>query len=114
MLHSFLSNSWIGWREQIPMLVELGYRVIVPSFRGFGETVSIYKKPIFHANFSLTLLFIIDAPADPAKYGFDTVSNDLYALLDHLEILLLESLVMIGEELLHGVLVNSILNVLRL
>ncbi|KAG2204320.1 hypothetical protein INT47_009362 [Mucor saturninus] len=58
-------DLWIGWREQIPFLVQLGYRVIVPSLRGFGETVS---------------------PADPAEYGYGTVSNDLAGLLDHLQI----------------------------
>ncbi|KAL7311009.1 hypothetical protein PS15m_008831 [Mucor circinelloides] len=58
-------DLWIGWREQISFLVELGYRVIVPSLRGFGET---------------------DGPADPAEYGFGTVSKDLAGLLDHLEI----------------------------
>ncbi|XP_037030773.1 bifunctional epoxide hydrolase 2-like [Bradysia coprophila] len=58
-------DLWIGWREQIQFLVELGYRVIVPSLRGFGET---------------------DAPEDPAEYGFGTVCKDLAGLLDHLEI----------------------------
>ncbi|KAI9481602.1 MAG: Alpha/Beta hydrolase protein [Benjaminiella poitrasii] len=58
-------DLWLGWREQIPFLTELGYRVIVPSLRGFGET---------------------DAPEDPAEYGFGTVSKDLAALLDHLQI----------------------------
>ncbi|CEI89012.1 hypothetical protein RMCBS344292_03387 [Rhizopus microsporus] len=31
-------DLWIAWREQIPFLVNLGYRVIVPSLRGFGES----------------------------------------------------------------------------
>ena len=30
----------LGWREQIPFLAKLGYRVVVPTLRGFGETVS--------------------------------------------------------------------------
>ncbi|KAI8967459.1 Alpha/Beta hydrolase protein [Mycotypha africana] len=58
-------DLWLGWREQIPFLVQLGYRVIAPSLRGFGET---------------------DAPENPSEYGFGTVSKDLAELLDHLEI----------------------------
>ncbi|RCH79176.1 hypothetical protein CU098_005202 [Rhizopus stolonifer] len=58
-------DLWIGWREQIHFLVQLGYRVIVPTLRGFGET---------------------DAPEDPAEYGFGTISKDLAGLLDHLQL----------------------------
>ncbi|KAG1152505.1 hypothetical protein G6F37_000353 [Rhizopus arrhizus] len=58
-------DLWLAWREQIHVLVNLGYRVIVPSLRGFGES---------------------DAPEDPAFYGFGTVSKDLVELLDHLQI----------------------------
>jgi pimeloyl-ACP methyl ester carboxylesterase len=42
MFTNTMMNSWIGWREQIYLLAELGYRVIVPSLRGFGGTVSFY------------------------------------------------------------------------
>lgn len=53
-------HSWIGWREQIIFLVGLGYRVIVPSLRGFGETVSIHSKiywyvMCFHAIYRMRL-----------------------------------------------------------
>ncbi|KAG0173547.1 hypothetical protein DFQ28_002149 [Apophysomyces sp. BC1034] len=58
-------DLWLGWREQIQFLVNLGYRVIVPSMRGFGQS---------------------DAPADPAKYGYKTVCRDMAELLDHLEL----------------------------
>ncbi|KAI9269890.1 Alpha/Beta hydrolase protein [Sporodiniella umbellata] len=58
-------DLWIGWREQIYFLASLGYRVIVPSLRGFGET---------------------DAPVDPSEYGFGIISKDIVGLLDHLEI----------------------------
>ncbi len=40
-INAMFIHSWIGWREQIYLLSELGYRVIVPSLRGFGETVSL-------------------------------------------------------------------------
>ncbi|KAI8086621.1 Alpha/Beta hydrolase protein [Halteromyces radiatus] len=56
-------DLWLGWREQIPFLVELGYRVIVPSLRGFGET---------------------EAPESHEHYGMGVISQDLLALMDHL------------------------------
>ncbi|KAG2216779.1 hypothetical protein INT45_003793 [Circinella minor] len=62
------------WREQIPFLVQLGYRVIVPTLRGFGET---------------------DAPTESSAYGDKTISNDFAALLDHLEI---PTVVVIGHD----------------
>ncbi|CAO3638582.1 unnamed protein product [Cunninghamella blakesleeana] len=58
-------NLWLGWREQIPFLVELGYRVIAVNLRGFGNTYS---------------------PADKDEYGFGVVSKDLVNLLDYLQI----------------------------
>ncbi|KAI9009333.1 Alpha/Beta hydrolase protein [Phycomyces nitens] len=58
-------DLWLGWREQIGFLVNLGYRVIVPTLRGFGES---------------------ESPADPSQYGFKTISKDLAGLLDHLQI----------------------------
>ncbi|KAG0173548.1 hypothetical protein DFQ28_002148 [Apophysomyces sp. BC1034] len=64
LFHGF-PDLWIGWREQIPFLVQLGYRVIVPSLRGFGET---------------------DSPEDPSQYGFKIVSRDMAELLDHLQL----------------------------
>ncbi|ORX54503.1 alpha/beta-hydrolase [Hesseltinella vesiculosa] len=64
LLHGW-PDLWLGWREQIPFLVSMGYRVIVPSLRGFGET---------------------DQPSNPDEYGFGTVSKDLVSLLDHLQL----------------------------
>ncbi|KAL0095611.1 Alpha/Beta hydrolase protein [Phycomyces blakesleeanus] len=58
-------DLWLGWREQIGFLVNLGYRVVVPTLRGFGET---------------------ESPADPSLYGFKTACKDIVGLLDHLEI----------------------------
>lgn len=31
----------MGWRYQIPMLLEMGLRVIAPDCLGYGRTVSI-------------------------------------------------------------------------
>ncbi|OMJ29298.1 Bifunctional epoxide hydrolase 2 [Smittium culicis] len=38
-VHGF-PDLWYGWRYQIPYLVSLGYRVIVPDVRGYGQTDS--------------------------------------------------------------------------
>lgn len=37
LIHTY--SSWLGWREQIPFLAKLGYRVIAPTIRGYGESV---------------------------------------------------------------------------
>ncbi|KAI9319347.1 Alpha/Beta hydrolase protein [Dichotomocladium elegans] len=58
-------DLWLGWREQIPYLAKLGYRVIVPTLRGFGDS---------------------EGPEDPAQYTDKVISSDLIALLDHLQI----------------------------
>ena len=36
-LHGFPDSSYL-WRNQIPTLVQAGYRVIAPDLRGFGQT----------------------------------------------------------------------------
>ncbi|KAJ2960531.1 hypothetical protein NQZ79_g4100 [Umbelopsis isabellina] len=64
LLHGF-PEFWFGWREQIPFLVSKGYRVIAPDLRGFGET---------------------SCPESAEVYGHKTVSDDLVALLDYLQI----------------------------
>lgn len=51
------------WHPQLNALVAAGYRVIVPDLRGFGDS---------------------EAPAGP--YSMGIFSDDLMALLDHLEI----------------------------
>ncbi|KAI7850491.1 Alpha/Beta hydrolase protein [Circinella umbellata] len=73
LLHGW-PDLWCGWRQQIPYLTKLGYRVIAPTLRGFGET---------------------DAPADTSAYGDRTISTDFAALLDHLEI---PTVVVIGHD----------------
>ncbi|KAI9246230.1 Alpha/Beta hydrolase protein [Phascolomyces articulosus] len=73
LLHGW-PDLWCGWREQIPYLAKLGYRVVVPTLRGFGET---------------------DAPAETSAYGDRTVSTDFAALLDYLQI---PTVVVIGHD----------------
>jgi len=31
----------MGWRYQIPLLVDMGFRVVAPDMMGYGGTVSI-------------------------------------------------------------------------
>ncbi|KAJ1965130.1 hypothetical protein GGI12_000975 [Dipsacomyces acuminosporus] len=59
-VHGF-PDLWYGWRYQIPHLVSLGYRVIVPDVRGYGQT---------------------DAPGKVAGYTAKSVVTDLVSLLD--------------------------------
>jgi len=56
---------WYGWRYQIRALAASGFRVVVPDQRGFGQT---------------------DAPPDVATYGYKTLTADMAALLDHLNV----------------------------
>jgi pimeloyl-ACP methyl ester carboxylesterase len=37
LLHGF-PESWFSWREQMPLLARLGYRVWAPDLRGYGAT----------------------------------------------------------------------------
>ncbi|HEY2715901.1 MAG TPA: alpha/beta hydrolase [Solirubrobacterales bacterium] len=64
LLHGFPEHPY-SWRNQVPALVEAGFRVIVPSQRGYGGT---------------------DAPADPQTYSVKNLVADLTGLLDALEI----------------------------
>jgi pimeloyl-ACP methyl ester carboxylesterase len=62
LLHGFPDSSWM-WRNQIPALVEAGYRVIAPDLRGFGES---------------------DKPQDPKAYAMQTLVTDVVGILDAL------------------------------
>lgn len=50
LLHGY-PECWHTWKNQIPFLVEQGYRVIAPDLRGYGlndklDNVSDYKVPL--------------------------------------------------------------------
>ncbi len=62
MLHGF-PDSHALWRNQIPALVEAGFRVIVPDLRGYGRT---------------------EAPSGVASYRIETLVADVLALADAL------------------------------
>ncbi|KAH7065902.1 Alpha/Beta hydrolase protein [Paraphoma chrysanthemicola] len=67
----FLIHGWpdlsIGWRYQIPFLVDMGFRVVAPDMMGYGGT---------------------DAPKVPPNsislYGFKTASDDIATLAKEL------------------------------
>jgi len=47
----FLIHGWpdlcVGWRYQIPFLLDMGFRVVVPDMMGYGGTVSLAGLLLF-------------------------------------------------------------------
>ena len=64
MLHGFPDTARV-WRNQIPALVQAGYRVTVPDLRGCGDT---------------------DAPVGKNNYVIDMLIKDVTGMMDHLGI----------------------------
>ncbi len=60
LLHGF-PDSHALWRNQVPGLVEAGYRVIVPDLRGFGDS---------------------SKPAEADRYGILDLAGDVLGILD--------------------------------
>lgn len=60
LLHGFPELA-ISWRHQIPLLVELGYRVWAPNLRGYGRTTR---------------------PADVEAYAIERLLDDVAGLVD--------------------------------
>ena len=61
LLHGFPEFNY-GWKNQIPALVEAGFRVIVPDQRGYN---------------------LSDKPRGIAAYDVDFLAKDIIGLLDH-------------------------------
>ena len=61
MCHGY-PGLWYSWRHQIPALVEAGFRVAALDMRGYGRS---------------------SRPRDFRDYGFDSLSADVLAVLDH-------------------------------
>jgi pimeloyl-ACP methyl ester carboxylesterase len=59
-LHGFPEHA-LSWRSQIPVLVELGYRVWAPNQRGYGKT---------------------SRPRDVEAYAIERLMDDVAALID--------------------------------
>ncbi|PLW81798.1 alpha/beta hydrolase [Kineobactrum sediminis] len=64
MLHGFPDSARL-WRNQVPSLLEAGYRVIAPDQRGFGGS---------------------DKPQEVEAYAMPEVVGDIIALLDYFEL----------------------------
>ncbi|QQK42375.1 Epoxide hydrolase, putative [Penicillium digitatum] len=62
LIHGFPDLS-MGWRYQIPMLVDMGFRVVAPDCLGYGRT---------------------DAPDDFTAYALKRCAADIKALATHL------------------------------
>jgi len=60
LLHGF-PDFWYGWRNQIPALVDAGYRVLVPDQRGYN---------------------LSDRPEDLDDYRMGRLSGDIAALIE--------------------------------
>lgn len=63
-LHGFPDSSRL-WRNQIPALVEAGFRCVAPDLRGFGDS---------------------DKPPNVADYALSLVLQDVNAIMDELSI----------------------------
>ncbi|MCO5559195.1 hypothetical protein L7F22_012790 [Adiantum nelumboides] len=63
-LHGF-SDGWYGWRKQISVFAQAGYRAIAPDMRGYGDT---------------------SAPEGVEKYTYLHIVGDLIGLLDALKV----------------------------
>ncbi|PVU96015.1 hypothetical protein BB559_002527 [Furculomyces boomerangus] len=63
-VHGF-PDIWYGWRHQIPFLVGLGYRVIAPDVRGYGQSDS----PVV-------------SEKDLASYSTKSLLKDIVGVLD--------------------------------
>ncbi|MDQ6522889.1 alpha/beta hydrolase [Nocardioides sp. LHD-245] len=61
LAHGF-PDLGVTWRQQVPRLVDAGYRVIVPDMRGYGDS---------------------SRPDDRSAYTAREVGRDLIGLLDH-------------------------------
>jgi soluble epoxide hydrolase / lipid-phosphate phosphatase len=61
LAHGFPDLGW-GWRNQIPLFLSMGFRVIAPDMLGYGRT---------------------DAPQDLESYSHKSISDDIAALTAH-------------------------------
>ena len=70
----FLIHGWpdlsMGWRNQIPMLLEMGYRVVAPDIMGFGGTDAPQVTPGSPTG----------SPDNIKFYSFKRVSEDIAEL----------------------------------
>src|SRR5258707_4119174 len=72
LLHGFPEFSY-GWRQQIPVLAEAGFRVVAPDQRGYARS----DKPTGIAAYTL------DALADDVIGLADALGRDRFAVVGH-------------------------------
>ncbi|KAJ6095996.1 hypothetical protein N7486_006742 [Penicillium sp. IBT 16267x] len=72
-IHGFPDLS-MGWRYQIPMLVNMGLRVVAPDCLGYGRT---NKQNTYLSEQQ-------EAPDDYTQYGHKAIADDIKALATHL------------------------------
>ena len=74
----FLIHGWpdlsMGWRNQIPMLLNMGYRVVAPDIMGFGGTDAPQVTPGSP----------MGSPDNIKYYSFKRVSDDIAELASQL------------------------------
>lgn len=81
----------MGWRYQIPMLTDVGLRVIAPDCLGYGRTVRTRAPiagsyPVYHQYNNANNADKQDAPKDPHHYSHKSCANDIKKLASQLGI----------------------------
>ena len=75
-LHGFPEHA-VSWRNQLPMLAELGYKVWAPNMRGYGNS---------------------SIPPDKKDYAIENLLADVAALIDAAEC---EETILLALSLIH-------------
>ena len=80
LLHGF-PEFWYSWREQIPALVDEGYRVVAPDMRGYNESekprgVDAYRVDRLVADVAALVGHYADAGADGDGASAHVVGHD--------------------------------------
>lgn len=67
LIHGYFSNAWTNWIRygHAKLLADAGFRVIMPDLRAHGDSAR---------------------PHDPAAYPPDTLADDGFALIEHLDL----------------------------
>ncbi len=73
LLHGF-PELWYSWRHQLPALASVGYHVVAPDLRGYGQT---------------------DAPPAVESYSLLTMTADVVGLLDAMQV---ETAALVGHD----------------
>ena len=81
LIHGFPDLS-IGWRHQIPVLMQLGFRVVCPDCIGYGISVSNPRVLVLSAGSESLHTFMQDTPdGDLGSYTLKSHADDFHELL---------------------------------